>query len=68
MDPLAEPLEPLLKTAEVAGLYQLNAAHLANLRSKGRGPTFVRLGTAVRYRRSDVEAWIASNLVETSGL
>lgn len=58
--------EPLMKTQEVGELTGLNPGYLANLRVLGRGPCFVRLGAAVRYRREDVEAWITANLVETS--
>lgn len=31
---------------------------LANWRSAGTGPRFVKVGVLVRYRRSDVEAWL----------
>lgn len=31
---------------------------------RGTAPTRVRLGRAVRYRRSDVEAWLASSTVK----
>ncbi|MFL6098803.1 MAG: helix-turn-helix transcriptional regulator [Actinomycetales bacterium] len=66
MKPLNVKRAALLKTAEVGTLTGLAPAHLANMRSQGRGPRFVRLGAAVRYRREDVEAWIADHTVETS--
>jgi excisionase family DNA binding protein len=34
---------------------------LANWRYQGRGPRFVKVGRHVRYRRSDVEAWLERN-------
>lgn len=38
----------------------LTTKTLANWRSAGRGPTYVRVGRSVRYRLRDVESWIAS--------
>ena len=35
---------------------------LAHGRSVGRGPRFVKLGGAVRYRAEDVAAWIDSQV------
>ncbi len=32
-------------------------------RAKAKGPPFIRVGRLVRYRRSDVEAWLASRTV-----
>jgi hypothetical protein len=34
---------------------------LQRQRLEGRGPAFVKIGAAVRYRRSDLDAYIASN-------
>lgn len=33
---------------------------LAQLRYLGTGPRFLRLGRSIRYRRADVDEWIAS--------
>lgn len=33
-------------------------------RLQRRGPRFVKLGTAVRYRRNDVLTWLESHVVE----
>ena len=33
----------------------------------GRGPTFVRVGRHVRYRRDDVDAWIDEQTVTPGG-
>jgi len=32
-------------------------------RAKAAGPPFIKVGRLVRYRRSDVEAWLASHTV-----
>lgn len=39
---------------------------LANWRYQGRGPRFVKVGRHVRYRRSDVEAWLERNAREST--
>jgi hypothetical protein len=40
---------------------------LANWRSAGKGPPYVKLGGRVYYRRGDLEHWIASNLRNPGG-
>lgn len=53
--------ERLLSTSEVARRLDVQANTLAKWRSVGLGPAFLRLGgRAVRYRESDVDAWLAS--------
>lgn len=54
--------ERLLMTSEAAEIVQLSQAHLEKLRIYGRGPRFVRLGRAIRYRRADLENWIEAGL------
>ena len=39
---------------------------LANWRSAGRGPRWSKLGGAVRYCGSDLNAWLAETLVEAA--
>ncbi|MCG7583671.1 AlpA family transcriptional regulator [Mycolicibacterium sp. OfavD-34-C] len=51
----------LAKAAEVADYLKTTPAHLANLRFLGTGPAFVKLGRSVRYRWSDVDAWVQAN-------
>ena len=36
---------------------------LQTLRCRGRGPRFARVGRKVRYKTSDLEAWIADRTV-----
>lgn len=52
----------LLSAQEVSALIGLAEGTLANWRSQGGevGPPFVKLGGMVRYRRTDLEAWIAA--------
>jgi hypothetical protein len=57
-------------TAETAAaLYDLSPGTLANLRAKGKGCKFYRVGGGrkVIYRVDDFEAWLTSNPVMTKG-
>lgn len=57
MNPL--PSERLLTAGEVAALLQVTRSWVYEQTRRNRMP-HVRLGRYVRYRRSAVEAWIAS--------
>ena len=56
-------VEHLLTTAEAAEIVRLSHTHLEKMRVYGRGPRFVRLGRAIRYRRADLAAWVEAGLV-----
>ncbi len=51
----------MLTTAEAARHLGLAFSTLNKWRVYGTGPAFIKLGRAVRYRRSDLEAYTASN-------
>jgi predicted DNA-binding transcriptional regulator AlpA len=63
-------IEPLLHTRDAATILGVSEAWLERQRWKGEDPAFVRVdgknGRAVRYRRSDLEAYIERNLVSPS--
>lgn len=61
----SKPLDDeLLSTSAAAPLVGVSAIVLKRMRSTGRGPAFVRLSRqTVRYRRSDLADFIASNTV-----
>lgn len=42
---------------------RISARTLANWRSAGNGPPFVKIGGAIVYRSIDVESWEARNTV-----
>jgi len=52
----------LLTPKQVCEEFQLGYSTLANHRTYGTGPAYVKLGSGrfapVRYRRSDIEAWL----------
>src|SRR5262245_11474079 len=53
----------LMTIDEVAEYTQIPKYTLYKLHSQRRGPLAAKLGRHLRYRRSDVDAWIASNVV-----
>ncbi|KAF0218569.1 MAG: hypothetical protein FD174_2869 [Geobacteraceae bacterium] len=54
--------DKLLKQAEVKELLQVSDATLETWRHKGQGPRFCKVGKSVRYRLSDVMAYIDSRM------
>jgi hypothetical protein len=57
----------LLNTSQAAERCSLSPRTLEGLRSHGGGPPFIRLGSAVRYRLEDLDAWIAGNRQPPTG-
>jgi predicted DNA-binding transcriptional regulator AlpA len=53
-------------TRGAASYVKLSAVTMERLRLTGEGPAFCKLGKAVRYRKSDLDAWLASRLVRST--
>jgi predicted DNA-binding transcriptional regulator AlpA len=51
-------MEALLNEKQVAETLGLSLAALRRWRYEGRGPKFLKLGSAVRYRPTDVQEWL----------
>lgn len=63
----AERNDHLVIPQTVADYLGTTTANLAQMRYRGTGPKFVKLGhRAVRYRWSDIEAWIDANTISQS--
>lgn len=58
---------PFLKPAALAERHHTTTGHLANLRSRGEGVPFIKLGARVLYPLAAVEAFEAAHLVQTVG-
>lgn len=52
---------------DVAARFGISEHTLATWRTKGIGPRYLKVGSAVRYRLADVEDWIAGNTVVPAG-
>ena len=48
----------LLNTYEVARYLNMSPGSLANWRSAGRGPAYIKLGSKVMYQKTDIERFI----------
>lgn len=59
-------LDELMTANDVADVLGLSTGTLANWRSLGMGPTYVKLGGRVRYRASGVNSWVASQEHESA--
>jgi predicted DNA-binding transcriptional regulator AlpA len=52
---------PLIDEAALAGRLGISRSTLQSWRYAGRGPRFIKLGRLVRYRVSDVDAYLVAN-------
>ena len=66
-DSVAKQLEALLNEYEYAAITGESVATARRNRLLAKGCPFVKLGALVRYRPSDVRAYIARNLRPTQG-
>lgn len=51
--------EEMLSEKEAARAIGFSAETLRQWRRRGGGPRFFTIGRAIRYRKSDVEAWLS---------
>lgn len=56
-----------LSTADLARRWGVSTGWLANMRSAGTGPSYLKLGTRVVYPLTSVESYEAAALVPTQG-
>jgi excisionase family DNA binding protein len=61
-------VDDLLTVDEVAVWLRVGRQTLYRWRYEHRGPTSFHVGKALRYRRSDVAAWISEQIESTSRL
>jgi excisionase family DNA binding protein len=57
-----DPRETLLTACETARYLRCSLRTLDRERADGRGCPFVRIGGRIRYRRADVEAFVAAHV------
>ncbi|MEV7387209.1 helix-turn-helix domain-containing protein [Streptomyces sp. NPDC091215] len=62
--------DELLTPAETAPIVKLSVSTLKGMRWKGTGPRYIKLspgrGGRIRYRRSDVDAWLEGGRSEVA--
>lgn len=54
----AEPIAPLMKPEEVSELLGIPKQTLYKWRHHNEGPKAIRIGKHLRYRTSDIDAWL----------
>lgn len=54
----------IMSVEEVALLLDVTTHTLSIWRAENKGPAYARLGRSIFYRRTDVEDWIAANVVQ----
>ena len=60
--------QDLIREAEAAALVGLAPKSLANMRSRGGGPPYIRLSrTAIRYSRRALTDWLKERTVHPGG-
>ncbi|GBD85426.1 helix-turn-helix domain protein [bacterium BMS3Abin02] len=59
-------LDRLLSVGELAAYLDIPVATLYAWRYRSQGPPGFRVGRHIRYRRSDIEAWIDEQLKDSS--
>jgi predicted DNA-binding transcriptional regulator AlpA len=55
----------LLHEADAGRYIGMSVAFLRQARVRARGPAYVRVGRSVRYRLSDLDAWLSERRVTT---
>lgn len=60
------PNTDLMTPTELAEVLETHERTLANWRTSGRGPQFVKVGANVRYRRDDVDRWLDERTVSST--
>jgi hypothetical protein len=56
-------LDELLTPVALSERWGVSVGHLANLRSEGRGPTWLKIGGRIAYRVRDVAAYEEASVV-----
>lgn len=56
----------ILTTTEAAAYVRLSKPTMERFRLSGYGAPYVKLGGAVRYRKSDLDAWLESRRIRST--
>ena len=56
----------LLRETDAALLLSVPVPTLRGWRQRGGGPPFVKMGSLVRYRRGDLDEYVAANMRRTT--
>ena len=59
----ADPPREVLDTAQAAEYLRVSRSYLERARVEGGGPVYCKLANLVRYRRGDLDSWLAELVV-----
>lgn len=59
-------MDIIFDTLQAANYLHLAPVTLERFRLNGNGPSFCKLGRSVRYRKVDVDEWLASRVVRST--
>lgn len=59
METNTDTLDSVLSLSELAARLGVSAQTIYDLRSQGRGPRGFRVGRELRFRSSEIDAWLA---------
>ena len=59
METNTETLDTVLSLSELAARLRVSVQTIYDLRSQGRGPRGFRVGRELRFRASEIDAWLA---------
>ena len=65
--PTPEPVEglpTLFDSHQVSAYIGIEYTSFVEMRNRGRGPRFMKIGGKVRYLASDIEAWLKDHVVD----
>lgn len=64
---MQKSIDPALLDSVAAGTYLgVSPKTLVDWRCRGRGPRYVKLGSSVRYRRQDLDDFVARRVRESA--
>lgn len=58
-----EAVSEFLDEKGLCALLSISSVTTTKWRAKAKGPPFIKVGRLVRYRRSDVDAWLRTNTI-----
>lgn len=61
-----KPAAAMMNAEDAAQYIGKSKSWMDQKRSQGRGPRFVRIGSSIRYRRADLDAFLEGSVVETA--
>ncbi len=64
--PVQDARDVLLNEGQAAEFLKLSVRTLQQWRVSGRGPLFTKLSRAVRYRRADLDAYVARGVAQST--